>query len=117
MHQILHFLSDPARAIAEAARLVAPDGKLLIVDFAPHENEFLRETQQHERLGFETATVSQWLSDAGLAVTSTRALPPRNKSATGQLTVSIWLASRAATPAKPKSRTALPPNSALERTA
>ena len=115
MHQILHFLSDPARAIAEAARLVAPGGKLLIVDFAPHENEFLRETQQHERLGFETATVSQWLTDAGLTVTDTRALAPQDKAGAAQLTVSLWLASQA--PAKAQPRSGSNATSTLERTA
>ena len=35
MHQVLHFLSDPQRAIREAARVLAPGGRLLIVDFAP----------------------------------------------------------------------------------
>ena len=42
VHQVLHYLSDPAAAVAEAARLVAPGGRLLIVDFAPHRLEFLR---------------------------------------------------------------------------
>ena len=51
MHQVLHFLSDPQRAVREAARVLAPGGRLLIVDFAPHELEFLREQYAHERLG------------------------------------------------------------------
>ena len=51
MHQVLHFLSDPQRAVREAARVLAPGGRLLIVDFAPHELEFLREQFAHERLG------------------------------------------------------------------
>jgi ubiquinone/menaquinone biosynthesis C-methylase UbiE/DNA-binding transcriptional ArsR family regulator len=118
MHQILHYLSDPARAVAEAARLVAPAGQLLIVDFAPHDNDFLRETQRHERLGFETATVSQWLADAGLTITETRALPPTHRDGEAQLTVSLWRAERA-----PLAATALPMppkpagKSKLERTA
>ena len=105
MHQILHYLSDPARAVAEAARLLAPGGKLLIVDFAPHAQEFLRETHRHERLGFETATVAQWLSEAGLSVDDTKALAPDAADADNRLTVSLWLASRppsAAAPAKPR---------------
>jgi ubiquinone/menaquinone biosynthesis C-methylase UbiE len=97
MHQILHFLSDPARAISEAARLLAPGGRMVIVDFAPHDNEFLRETQRHERLGFETPTVSLWLAESGLTVTETQALAPQRAVGDGsKLTVSIWVAQREA---------------------
>jgi ubiquinone/menaquinone biosynthesis C-methylase UbiE len=97
MHQILHFLSDPARAIGEAARLLAPGGRMVIVDFAPHDNEFLRETQRHERLGFETPTVSLWLAESGLTVTETQALAPQRAVGDGsKLTVSIWVAQREA---------------------
>lgn len=126
MHQILHYLSDPARAIGEAARLLAPGGKLLIVDFAPHEHEFLRDAHRHERLGFETATLSQWLHDAGLHVTTTRELAPATKNRGEQLTVSLWLAERAPSlgptkqkpgpAAKSAARSALA-RSTLERTA
>ena len=52
IHQVLHYLPDPAAAVAEAARLVEPGGNLLIVDFAPHGLEFLRQAHQHRRLGF-----------------------------------------------------------------
>ena len=114
MHQILHYLSDPARAIAEAARLVAPGGKLLIVDFAPHEQEFLRETYRHERLGFETSTVSQWLAEAGLSVDLTQALTPQTPLQSEPLTVSLWLASR---PPVATASTKAITRSALERTA
>ena len=43
IHQLLHFLDDPAAAISEAARILAPNGLLMVVDFAPHEIETLRE--------------------------------------------------------------------------
>ena len=66
MHQVLHFLSDPALAIREAARVLAPGGRLLIVDFAPHELEFLRVQEAHERLGFSHDQIIGWLKDAGL---------------------------------------------------
>ena len=95
IHQILHFLSDPARAVAEAARIVAPGGTLLIVDFAPHEHEFLRETQRHERLGFETEMVQRWMTDAGLIVGETRSLAPNAAMGKQRLTVSLWTAVRA----------------------
>lgn len=52
VHQVLHYLADPAAAVAEASRLVMPGGRLLIVDFAPHSLEHLREEHQHRRLGF-----------------------------------------------------------------
>src|SRR5947209_12535398 len=68
VHQVLHFLDDGARAIAEAARMLTPGGRLLVIDFAPHDLEFLREEQAHRRLGFTADTVSQWMSAAGLDV-------------------------------------------------
>ena len=66
MHQVLHFLTDPQRAMREAARVLAPGGRLLIVDFAPHDLEFLRDEYAHERLGFRRRAVQQWLADCGL---------------------------------------------------
>ncbi len=58
IHQVLHFLDDPAHAVREAARLLAPGGRLLIVDFAPHTLEFLRTEHAHRRLGFRPDTVT-----------------------------------------------------------
>lgn len=94
MHQILHFLRDPALAIREAARILAPGGRLLIVDFAPHQLEFLRESQAHERLGFSTEQVAGWLQDAGLEPRMSRQLASPSHGVEGQLTVSLWLAER-----------------------
>ena len=90
IHQVLHYLDDPARAIREAARLVAPGGRILVVDFAPHGLEFLREAQAHRRLGFAADQVAGWLEEAGLDCTLTRQLaPPRGGE--DQLTVSLWV--------------------------
>jgi len=93
MHQVLHFLRDPQRAVREAARVLAPGGQLLIVDFAPHDLEFLREEFAHERLGFSNQQVSQWLADCGLALVETRELAP-DHGGPANLTVSVWLARR-----------------------
>jgi ArsR family transcriptional regulator len=90
IHQVLHYLDDPARAIREAGRLVAPGGRILVVDFAPHTLEFLRERQAHRRLGFTREQVAGWLEEAGLDCTFTRDLAPPKK-AEEQLTVSLWL--------------------------
>jgi ubiquinone/menaquinone biosynthesis C-methylase UbiE len=92
IHQVLHFLSEPARAIAEAARLLKPGGRFVIVDFAPHQLEFLREEHAHRRLGFADAEVSDWCEAAGVTHVKTKTLAP-NKS--GALTVKIWAGEKA----------------------
>ena len=92
MHQVLHFLSDPLGALREAARVLAPDGRLLIVDYAPHDLEFLRERYAHERLGFSSQTMSQWLAEVGLQIESSRHLEPPPGAGSERLTVSLWVA-------------------------
>lgn len=91
VHQVLHYLDDPARALREAARVLAPGGRLMVVDFAPHTEETLRENHSHRRLGFAATEVEGLLRDAGLAVDTQRDLAPRSGEA-DKLTVSIWLA-------------------------
>jgi len=92
VHQVLHYLADPAVAVAEAARLVMDGGRLLIVDFAPHALEHLREEHQHRRLGFGDEEMQRWLRAAGLTPSASIALPPD----TDGLTVVIWTAERIA---------------------
>jgi ubiquinone/menaquinone biosynthesis C-methylase UbiE len=97
IHQVLHFLDDPARAIREVSRLLTPGGRLLIVDFAPHSLEFLRTDHAHLRLGFRPETVDTWLEQSGLEVAAVRSIAPpaveeEDSAPAGErLTVSLWL--------------------------
>ncbi len=87
-HQVLHYADRPSLAIVEAARMLRPQGRLVIVDFAPHALEFLRKEQAHRHLGFGDAEVTQWCREAGL-------VPEPVRHLIGQpLTVSIWVAWR-----------------------
>ena len=91
VHQVLHYLSDPASAVIEAGRLVAPGGRLLIIDFAPHALEFLREAHQHRRLGFSDDEMGRWMAEAGLLAPGLTTLPSASSEG---LTVKIWVAKR-----------------------
>lgn len=98
IHHVLHFLSDPSEAIGEAARLMAPGGFLLIVDFAPHDLDYLREKHAHRRLGFADDQMAGWFEAKGLTMVKKKHLRT-NKSFDGDekdtsLVVSIWLATK-----------------------
>lgn len=90
IHQVLHFADEPQKAILEAARVLKPQGRLVIVDFAPHDLEDLRARHAHRRLGFADAELRPWCAAAGLDLDPVTALP-------GQpLTVHVWRATKRA---------------------
>jgi demethylmenaquinone methyltransferase/2-methoxy-6-polyprenyl-1,4-benzoquinol methylase/ArsR family transcriptional regulator len=91
IHQVLHFLDDPARALGEAARALGPGGRLAVVDFDAHDQEFLRDEFAHRRLGFATRELEGYLTEAGLANIRAERVPPAMGEA-GKLTVVLWIA-------------------------
>ena len=90
LHHVLHFFEHPQEVVAQTARLLAPAGRLLIADFAPHGLEHLRENHAHRRLGFSDREVGAWAEAAGLRLVATRDLPPGDGAA-AKLTVKLWL--------------------------
>jgi len=88
VHQVLHYADRPRAAIAEAARVLKPGGRLVIADFAPHAVESLREEHAHRRLGFADGEVAEWCAAAGLDLAARRTLPG------APLTVELWLAEK-----------------------
>ena len=90
IHQVLHYAHAPADAIAEAARVLAPDGTLLVVDFAAHEREELRTRDAHLRLGFADEVMKGWFAASGLSIDHIDHLEG------GELTVTIWRGSKPA---------------------
>jgi ArsR family transcriptional regulator len=89
LHHVLHFAQQPGAAIAEAARVLSPGGRLLIADFAPHDREELRTRDAHTRLGFSDEQIAAWFDAAGLMPARTETLKG------GELTVKLWLARKA----------------------
>jgi len=87
-HLVLHYAQDPAGMIAEAARVLRPDGRLIVVDFLRHDLEFLRTEHAHRRLGFDDDEVMGWYRAAGL-----KAEPPVHLAGE-PLTVALWAGRR-----------------------
>ena len=89
LQMVLHYAEDPAAVLAEAARVLRPGARLLVVDLARHDEEKATARLAHRWPGFSDAEMTAWLAAAGLA-------PAPARSVAGPLTVRIWPAQRTA---------------------
>ena len=101
IHQVLHFIDEPERIIAEAARVLSADGKLLVVDFAPHTLEFLRDKHGHRRLGIRHDALTDWAQKTGLALSRAYLFQPPEALSEG-LGVQLWSAQKQTAGVKPQ---------------
>jgi ubiquinone/menaquinone biosynthesis C-methylase UbiE len=80
MMLVLHHLPEPQRALAEAARTLKDQARLLILDMLPHEREEYRQTMGHVWMGFSEKQMTTWLRTAGFRDIRWRSLPPDSKT-------------------------------------
>jgi ubiquinone/menaquinone biosynthesis C-methylase UbiE/DNA-binding transcriptional ArsR family regulator len=66
VHMVLHYSDEPLEVIREAARVLRPRGRLILVDFAAHGEEKLRDEFKHHRLGFSDDEIRRWCEECGL---------------------------------------------------
>lgn len=93
LHQVLHFVDMPEQVIGEAARVLRRGGRLLVVDFAPHELEFLRTEHAHRHLGVQHDALEVWSETHGLNLSQPRRFEPPEDLREG-LAVQIWAADK-----------------------
>ena len=87
LHLVLHYSDDPTEVIREASRVLRTDGRLIVVDFAAHSEEYLRSEFEHRRLGFSDDEIYQYLIAAGISE-----LEDTRQLVGDPLTVKIWMA-------------------------
>ncbi|MDX1681999.1 MAG: methyltransferase domain-containing protein, partial [Phycisphaeraceae bacterium] len=73
---VLAYLNDPAAALAEAARVIRPGGRLVVVDLLEHDREDFRRQTGQRAMGFAPETLAEQLTDAGLTPGPVKPIAP-----------------------------------------
>jgi SAM-dependent methyltransferase len=83
LQMVLHYAEDPAAALAEAARVLRPGGRLAVVDLAAHGRSELAERLAHRWPGFADEAMAALLAGAGLECGPPVSVP-------GPMEVRLW---------------------------
>lgn len=93
-HQVLHFIPKPELAIKHMAMQVKDGGRLILVDYLPHQLHFLCDDYHHIWMGFEPHKLENWVEDAGLEadrVKVLRSVTARHQFSNADLKIGIWI--------------------------
>jgi ArsR family transcriptional regulator len=84
MSLVLHYITEPTAVLREIRRTLGANGRLLVVDMAPHDHAEYRQTMGHVWLGFAAEQIQEWSAHAGFTSSRYHALPasPRSKGPT-----------------------------------
>ena len=83
LQMVLHYAEDPDAALAEAARVLAPGGRLVVVDLAEHCRDDLTNRLAHRWPGFADEAMQAAFDRVGLRPSAPLSVP-------GPLEVRLW---------------------------
>jgi len=77
LSQSLHHVEEPKQVLQEAARVLKPNGRIVVLELLPHDEQWVRERLGHRHLGFSPDTLEVELAKAHFTKLSLE-LPPRD---------------------------------------